>query len=442
MSPAALSHSEQARRNFDIRALIGAASLCVLQVATSYGHGYEVAEVVAILVAKVVFNTWVDRWLISRIGGTPGERVRIAGNTLGLLLMGHLQAWPLALWLWLPFNAMITDENRARQAWLNLAFLVVVVDAVALMEGVSVALPLGFSALTGICYLLAQARQGFIESMLREREEQNAQLQQAHLEMEALHQRAVMQEKLSSLGLLSAGIAHEINNPMSYVTSNLKDLMADLPRLGTTPELLEEYRRDILPATLDGLRRVNSIVADLRRFARGDPESLVEYDLNEEIRAAARIAQSRFTHDRELRLELAQLPHLLGRPRQIAQVLVNLMINAAEAIGETGSVTVTTALDGERIRITVRDTGVGMDAVTLKNLFQPFFTTKQVGAGMGLGLAVAHGIVRAHGGTISVESEPGRGTCFTLSLAQFPPPNLPLGQPFPEERPAAHAASP
>ncbi|QSQ25504.1 histidine kinase [Pyxidicoccus parkwayensis] len=441
MSPTAPSPSELARRNFDARALVGAALLCALQVITSYGHGYEIAGVACLLVVKILFNVWVDHWLIVRFGGTAGERVRIVVNTGVLLLLGHLQAWSLAVWLWLPFNAMITDEHRGRRAVLNLVFLVLCVDLVALVDGASVALPLGFSALTGICYLLAQGRQGFIESMLKERDQQNARLQQAHQKMEALHQHAVMQEKLSSLGLLAAGIAHEINNPMSYVTSNLKDLMADLPRLATAPELLEEYRRDILPATLDGLRRVNSIVADLRRFARGDPESLVEYDLNEEVRAAARIVQSRFTHDRELRLQFGELPHLLGRPRQIAQVLVNLMINAAEALGEQGNVTVRTALVGERIQITVRDTGVGMDEQTLKNLFQPFFTTKPVGEGMGLGLAVAHGIIRSHGGTISVESRPGVGTCFTLSLAQYPPPGLALGLPLPDEHPA-HAASP
>ena len=440
MSDSAPSSSELARRDFDQRALIGAVSLCALQLATSYGHGAEFAWVAAILAAKVLLNLCVDRWLIPRLGGTASERVRIAVNVLGLLLLGRLQGWPLAVWLWLPYNVMITDAKRARP-FLHLAFLVVVLDLAALMDGVPMALPLGFTALTVICHLLVQARQDFIEGMLREREEQNLRLQQANRELEAMHRRAVMQEKLSSLGLLSAGIAHEINNPMSYVTSNVKELVLDLPRLATCPELLDEYRRDILPATLDGLKRVNSIIADLRRFARGDPDSLVEYDLNEEIRAAARIAQSRFLPEQELRLELGELPNLLGRPRQVGQVLVNLLINAAQSLGEKGTVTVTTALEGERIQVRVRDTGRGMDAATLRNLFQPFFTTKGVGEGMGLGLAVVHGIIRSHGGTIAVESTPGVGTCFTISLAQFPPPNVACAQELTDECPDVHAAN-
>jgi signal transduction histidine kinase len=237
-----------------------------------------------------------------------------------------------------------------------------------------------------------------------------------------MHQRALTQEKLSSLGMLAAGIAHEINNPMSYVTTNVKALADDLPELPASPELVEEYRTDILPATLDGLRRINAIVADLRRFARGDPECMVEYDLNEELRAAVRIAHSRFTHEGQVRLELGPLPRMLGRPRQMAQVFVNLLVNAADAIGPQGRVTVCSELVEGRIRVRVDDTGVGMSEQTLKHLFQPFFTTKPVGEGMGLGLAVAHGIIHAHGGTISVDSRPGEGTRFTLMLPLIPPP--------------------
>jgi two-component system NtrC family sensor kinase len=125
----------------------------------------------------------------------------------------------------------------------------------------------------------------------------------------------------------------------------------------------------------------------------------------------------------------------------MTQVLVNLLVNAAQALGEKGTVTVSTGLEDGRIRVSVRDTGKGMDAGTLNHLFQPFFTTKPVGEGTGLGLAVVHGIVRSHGGTISVESEPGKGSCFTLVLPQFPAPNVPLGQELPE-RMAGTGASP
>ncbi len=252
------------------------------------------------------------------------------------------------------------------------------------------------------------------------------QLQAAHRDLATAQRTLIVSEKLSSLGLLAAGVAHEINNPMAYVTSNLAGLQRDLASFSTDPRLLAEYADEVIPATIDGIRRVNAIVADLRRFARGDPESFVEYDLNAEIGAAMRMAQGELKRRQtQTDINLANLPLVLGLPRQIMQVVLNLVINAAQATAVGGTVRVVSRAGKDEVKILVQDTGIGMSQETVSKLFQPFFTTKPIGEGTGLGLALVHGIVAAHGGRIEVESSPGTGSGFTVILPLVPPIRLP-----------------
>ena len=251
---------------------------------------------------------------------------------------------------------------------------------------------------------------------------QQGRLEQAHEEMRRMHAHAIEQEKLSSLGMMAAGVAHEINNPMSFVASNVNLLLKDLKEQPSLSEPLREHVEEVLPATLEGIKRVNAIVADLRRFARGDPEAFVEYDLNAEVRMALRIAHNQLRHC-QVECELEEVGPVVGRPRQMAQVLVNLLVNAGQATAEQGQVLIATRREGDWVFIKVRDTGTGMAPETPRKIFQPFFTTKPPGMGTGLGLAVVHGIVTAHGGRIEVESELGKGTCFTLHLPRVPSPN-------------------
>jgi signal transduction histidine kinase len=213
---------------------------------------------------------------------------------------------------------------------------------------------------------------------------------------------------------------------MSYVKSNVNALLLDLKAQKELPPALREYVDDVLPATLDGIRRVCAIVADLRRFARGDPEAMSEYVLNDEVAAALRMTRSRLHPRCQVELELGELPVMLGRPGQIAQVLVNLLVNAAQAMPEGGRIFISTRADGDEAVLTVRDTGMGMAPEVRERIFQPFFTTKPVGEGTGLGLSVVHGIVVDHKGHILVESEPGQGTTFTLRLPRLPMPDLAL----------------
>jgi signal transduction histidine kinase len=298
---------------------------------------------------------------------------------------------------------------------------------VALMDGARLDMALAFSILGLFGYLLAERRATLLNGALEKVLEQRSRLEQAHDEMRRMHSRAIEQEKLSSLGMMAAGVAHEINNPMSFVASNLYLLQKDLHAEPALSEALREHRDEVLPATLEGIKRVNGIVSDLRRFARGDPEAFIEYDLNAEVRMALRIAHNQLRHC-QVESELDALGPVVGRPRQMAQVLVNLLVNAGQATAEQGLVRISTKQDGEWVRIEVRDTGTGMSSETLRHLFQPFFTTKPPGMGMGLGLAVVHGIITSHGGRIDVESQSGKGTCFTLSVPRVPP-EQPYGAP-------------
>ncbi|HEY0093554.1 MAG TPA: HAMP domain-containing sensor histidine kinase, partial [Archangium sp.] len=201
---------------------------------------------------------------------------------------------------------------------------------------------------------------------------------------------------------------------------NLGSMLEELREGHNLPELVKEYVDDLLPATLDGAKRVNSIVSDLRRFSRGGFEGHVDYDFDAEMQMALRIARVQLGHVK-VETELGEVGRVVGRPRQLVQVLVNLLVNAGQATTPGGVVRLTTRRQGDRVRVEVRDTGTGMSEETKQHLFEPFFTTKPPGLGTGLGLSVVHGIIKAHGGHIEVESELGKGTCFILDLPRVPP---------------------
>ena len=212
---------------------------------------------------------------------------------------------------------------------------------------------------------------------------------------------------------MAAGVAHELNNPMTFVSSNVELFKEDLVKGPIDAGLRREYLDDILPATDEGIRRVISIVGDLRRFARGDAEQRIEFDLNEEVRTALRMCE-RALEDRRLVVALGVLPPMAGNPREVAQVTINLVVNAAQAARSGGLIRVETESVREELILRVSDDGAGMTAAVKARVFEPFFTTKPEGQGTGLGLAVVHGIVRAHGGSVRVESEPGKGSRFEV----------------------------
>jgi signal transduction histidine kinase len=357
------------------------------------------------------------------------EATRFLLNLGATLAYGLASHWALPLWLYLPLNALWLDRFVDPRARWRLGLMLGLVALVAVVDGCAPMVPACFVLLSLLTYVISEGRVSLTHHALHSLEQRHAELARAHEQLGVAHQRAREQERLTSLGLLAAGVAHEINNPMSYVKSNVNSLYLDLKTSkALTPEL-REYVEDVLPATLDGIRRVTSIVADLRRFARGDPEAMEEYDLNHEIAVALRIIRGQLGPKCDVALELGELPRLLGHPRQVTQVVVNLVMNASQAMPDGGAITVATRMEGDEAVLEVRDTGTGMTPEVRSKLFEPFFTTKPVGEGTGMGLSVVHGIVTAHRGRIQVDTAPGRGSTFTVHLPRIPPLGLALAVP-------------
>ncbi|NWF80325.1 MAG: PAS domain-containing protein [Chloroflexi bacterium] len=244
------------------------------------------------------------------------------------------------------------------------------------------------------------------------------QLERAHAELKAAQAQLVRSEKLRALGQLVAGVAHELNTPLGFVAGNLQFLAEQLPVLAAAcpdPQLRAEAV-EALADSREGLERISSVVRDLRSFARPDSPTVHAADLNASLAATVRIARTLCPPGVIISEHYGPLPPVVCAPGQINQVVLNLLTNAVQAISDSGSVTVTTALEGDEALVTISDTGVGMDEATLARLGEPFFTTRPVGAGIGLGLAVSLGIVERHGGRLEFSSTPGQGTTACLRL--------------------------
>jgi signal transduction histidine kinase len=240
---------------------------------------------------------------------------------------------------------------------------------------------------------------------------------------------------MASLGVLVAGVAHEINNPVTFVVNNiepLKELVTELEGVAAShPELpLARPLADlgeVIELIGQGAVRTAGIVNDLRSFSRLGDERVEMVDVSAALEVTLRLLRPRWAGRIAIHRELAVLPPVEASSGQLNQVLMNVLANACDAIPERGNIWITTRLEDDRVSIAVRDDGTGILPEDRDRIFDPFFTTKPQGKGTGLGLAITHGIIERHGGTIHVESEPGRGTEVTIVL--------PLRQPRPEARP-------
>ncbi len=226
------------------------------------------------------------------------------------------------------------------------------------------------------------------------------------LEAEALHA-----GKLSVLGQMAAGIAHEIGNPLSSLETRLHRMRRD-----PTPQFLEESL-GVLQSQFD---RIGRIVRGVSHFARSRTDSWTACDLNKVVgEAVSLVKMDRRAVQITFRESLAMpIPPVRGVRDQIEQVVVNLLLNAVEAMPDGGTIQIATATEDHHVAVRIRDSGVGMDPSVQAKLFQPFFTTKP--SGTGLGLSICYSLVHAHGGTIEVSSFPGRGSCFTVNLPASP----------------------
>jgi two-component system, cell cycle sensor histidine kinase and response regulator CckA len=231
-------------------------------------------------------------------------------------------------------------------------------------------------------------------------------------------------ERMASLGRLAAGVAHEINNPLAYVLGSIELLERGLSEIGAlhpeavrTAEIISEAQSALLNAK-DGVERIRSIVKDLAAFSRAVPDSRRPVDVEAVLDSTLNLVWNELRHRLRVVKSFGGVPELLGDEARLAQVFVNLFLNASQAIpdGRQGLLTISTISEGAKIRICLEDDGIGIAPEDLPYVFEPFFTSHTGSAGAGLGLAICRNIVTALGGTITVTSEPDVGTRFTVTL--------------------------
>ena len=243
--------------------------------------------------------------------------------------------------------------------------------------------------------------------------------------------RLVAADRMMSVGTLAAGIAHEINNPLSYLIANLDTMGEELRERAAEPGTPRQpHLEAMLRDAREGAERVNQIVRGLRTFSRHDEEHRVVMDVRPAVEMAINVAFNEIRHRARLVKELGVTPRILADAGRLGQVLVNLLVNAAHAITEgdaqANEIRVATFTDADgRAVLEVHDTGCGMPEEILARIFEPFFTTKPFGVGTGLGLSICHNIVTALGGTISVRSAVGRGTTMRITLPAAPAKTVP-----------------
>ncbi|MEH6470608.1 MAG: ATP-binding protein [Halopseudomonas sp.] len=258
----------------------------------------------------------------------------------------------------------------------------------------------------------------------------------AESELQAIREQLVHLDKMASVGMLAAGVAHEINNPIGYVRgntrlldSNVETLLGYIERYRSTEGIapfnsdeeielariqqeLPELKEDIE----HGISRVVTIVQDLKQFSHPGTADWVEADLNNVIEQGLRIVWNEFKRSCELSKTLGALSLIRCRPHELGQLVVNLVINAVQAMEQGGVLSIRTYAQDDEVIMEIADTGSGISSADQKRLFDPFFTTRPVGVGTGLGLSISHGIVTRHQGRISVISQLGQGTTFTVRL--------------------------
>jgi len=284
-------------------------------------------------------------------------------------------------------------------------------------------------------------------------EAQNIHLAKMHAELKQAQQQTVQQEKMASIGQLAAGVAHEINNPTGFVSSNLKslqDYLEDIFRLltayGELRVLLEASPRpaadeaaarlaaikriesdidleflmsdtiDLIRESREGTDRIKKIVIDLKDFAHPGQHERMTADINRNLESVLNIVWNELKYKATVHKDLGELPPVECYPQQLNQVFMNLLVNAGHAMETMGEIRIATRTDGDHVEIAIQDTGCGIPEKNLKRIFDPFFTTKPVGKGTGLGLNVVYNIVKKHGGEINAVSQVGAGTTFTIRL--------------------------
>lgn len=287
--------------------------------------------------------------------------------------------------------------------------------------------------------------ESLLESRSTELFESYKALNMAHQELKQQKAHSLQNEKLASIGQLAAGVAHEINNPTGYVKSNiaslirywktLKKSIAAMQAVCVGDLILAERQEkiaaifqdndiefllhdvdNIIAECQDGLFRIEDIVKSLKNFARQDTRESISFNVNDCIENTLKLVNNEIKYTVTVEKHLQPLPLVCGQPGSISQVVLNLIVNAAQAIETTGTIKINTYTDTQSVYVEITDDGPGIPPEIQNRIFDPFFTTKNVGVGTGLGLSVSHGIIDQHRGEISFSSELNKGTTFQIRL--------------------------
>ncbi|WP_076918813.1 sensor histidine kinase [Pseudoalteromonas sp. SK18] len=294
---------------------------------------------------------------------------------------------------------------------------------------------------------LMQRFVSFAGNTISQFEKRNLLVKQKEMEEKQsnIEQVLINSEKMASLGQMAAGVAHEINNPLSYIVSNIQNLAYNLEQFShlintlkaekaitqqTLVDTLQHYQfdelqtdsSDIIAEMTEGADRVKEIVQGLRQFAHPDQTQIGDIDITELIDNTLRVAWNEIKYNANVEKNYNTEPVIItGRSTQLSQVFLNLFFNAAQAIcDKVGVISITTKADKKNAYITIADNGSGIDEDKLNKIFDPFYTTKPIGQGTGLGLAISKAIIEQHGGLISVKSQLNQGTIFNITLPKKP----------------------
>lgn len=285
-------------------------------------------------------------------------------------------------------------------------------------------------------------------NMMQILEIKNNELEKAYKELKSAQSQILQQEKMASIGQLAAGIAHEINNPVGFIMSNLnslqkycdrfvdfikaqEDAIKEISLYQLKAELIDRLKKykksqkieymmedvhDLIKESIEGAERVKRIVQDLKSFSRVDEAEFKMADINEGLESTINIVWNELKYKVTLKKDYGDIPLTKCNPGQLNQVFMNILVNSAQSIEKKGEIHVKTWHKDEDIYISISDTGCGIPRENINRIFEPFFTTKEVGKGTGLGLSIAYDIVKKHKGEIIVQSEIGKGTTFIIKI--------------------------
>ncbi len=311
----------------------------------------------------------------------------------------------------------------------------------------------GFFGLLLIGFLvLAFKLRGLYSNLEHAVNKRTAEIEHAHRHLQESQEQLIQSEKMASLGQMVAGVAHEINTPLSYISSNVDTVRLNVGKLGRVLvglenmstllkrpkpdatqvkqllfQIVRAYRhlnpdhalnemRALLKDSSYGLREISELVTSLKDFSRVDRAEAELYDLHDGLEKTIKICSSELRSRITVRRHYGDLPEVECAPSQINQVLMNIIMNAAQAIRGHGDLDITTSHSDGMARIKITDSGDGMSEEVQHKIFDPFFTTKDIGEGTGLGLSISYKLIKSHGGSIDVESTPGKGSTFTISI--------------------------